>query len=170
MINYSNFRKFLALPEGVTAPMRLEFENFYAKPLSREDIDADLAGVNSSIELIQKTRGGSWPSQMLDKEADFLDLAWHEREFKDGDSFAYVIYTSKDEYIGCFYLYAVGVRTPLAEQNIDYDVDASWWVTTDAYDKGYYEMVYKALRTWLEDDFRFSKVLYSNKYIPDLRN
>jgi hypothetical protein len=170
MNDYNNLRKFLELPEGITAPSRLENEDFYARPLARNDIDADLAGVNSSIEIIQKTRGGSWPSGVLNKDEDLLDLAWHEREYKDGDSFAYVIYTNNDEYVGCFYLYAVGVRTPLTEQNIDYDVDASWWVTTDMYENGYYEKVYEALHKWLTENFKFSKVLYSNKHIPDPKN
>jgi hypothetical protein len=44
MNDYNNLRKFLELPEGITAPSRLENEDFYARPLARNDIDADLAG------------------------------------------------------------------------------------------------------------------------------
>ncbi len=166
MLDYSNFRKILTLPDGVSAPESLTYGNIFARPLTREDVDDDLAGVNSSIEIIKKTRGGSWPSGVLNKDEDLLDLAWHEHEFRDGDSFAYVMYTDKNEYIGCFYLYAIGVRTPLNEQNLDYEVDASWWVTSDMYENGYYEKVYEALQKWLAEDFNFSKIIYSNAIIP----
>ncbi len=154
------------LPVGVATPLKLIYEDFYAIPLTRQDLDADLEGVNSSIETIQKTRGGSWPSQQLDKDSDFLDLAWHEREFRDGDSFAYVVYSDDDEYLGCFYLYGIGLRTPLNEKTINYEVDASWWVTTDAFDNGFYKKIYEALKKWLADDFKFTKIYYSNKEIP----
>ncbi len=166
VMDYSNLRKALSLPEGVDAPMRLEFDDFYAKPLTRADLDADLEGVNSSLEIIRETRGGSWPSGQISREDDLLDLAWHEREFNSGDSYAYVIYTNNDVYLGCFYLYGIGSRTSLTGETIDYDVDASWWVTSKAYEEGYYEKVYAALQQWLEQDFKFAKISYSNKVIP----
>ena len=161
-----NLKKPLLLPNDVEPPKKLVSERFLAKPLTREDLNADLEGVNSSIDTIQKTRGGSWPTEKLTKDFDLLDLAWHEREFRDGDSFAYVIYSNDGEYLGCFYLYGIGLRTPLNNETIDYEVDASWWVTTDAYEAGYYAKVYHALQQWLSNDFRFTKVIYSNKEIP----
>lgn len=162
-MEYSNLRKQIVLPAGVLAPAKLDFDDFYAKPLTREDLKADLEAVNSSIDIIQKTRGGSWPEEQLTEDFDLLDLAWHEREFRDGDSFAYAIYSNDNEYVGCFYLYGIGLRTPLNEETIDYEVDASWWITEKAYDDGYYEKVYEALQKWLNEDFAFTKVIYSNK-------
>lgn len=164
-MNYDNLVKKISLPVE-NAPLELVFEDLTARPLSRTDIAEDLAGVNSSIEIIQQTRGGSWPSEQLSEDFDLLDLAWHEREFRDGTSFAYVVYNTNGEYIGCFYLYGIGVRTELSQELLDADVDASWWVTSAAYDKGYYEKLYKALRSWLRESFRFSKVHYSNKQMP----
>ena len=161
-----NLIKPIMLSEGITAPLLLKYDNFYAKQLTRSDLDADLEGVNSSIEIIQKTRGGSWPSEQLTRDADLLDLAWHEREFNDGNSFAYAIYTNEDEYLGCFYLYGMGLRTPLSEVTIDFEVDASWWVTTEAFKEGYYEKVYLALLQWLSDEFKFKRIKYSNKELP----
>lgn len=165
-MDYSKYTKSIVLPKGSKPPTRLDYQNFYAKPLSRKDLDADLKGVNSSIKIIQKTRGGSWPTEQLTKDFDLLDLAWHEREFRDGDSFAYVIYGDNQEYIGCFYLYGIGLRTPLNEETKEHEVDVSWWVTTEAYQSGYYTKVYDALRQWLSNDFGFTKIIYSNKEIP----
>jgi hypothetical protein len=165
-MDYKEFTKKFNLPMGFTAPEELTFEDLKAIPLTRSDLDADLAAVNSSIEVIQKTRGGLWPEEELNKEFDFLDLAWHEREFRDGSSFAYVIYDTNSKYIGCFYLYPMGHRTELTDGLLKYDVDASWWVATDAYEQGYYAKLYTGLQGWLASSFPFKAVYYSNKEIP----
>lgn len=162
-MNYDNLVKKINLPADFTAPRELSFEDITARPLSRADIVDDLAGVNSSIEIIQQTRGGSWPTEQLSEDFDLLDLAWHEREFRDGTSFAYVVYNTDGEYVGCFYLYGIGLRTELTQELLDADVDASWWVTSAAYDKGYYDKLYQALQLWLGESFPFTKVHYSNK-------
>lgn len=164
-IEIKNYVKKLPIPDGFVAPHLLEFEDLVARPLGREDLDADLHGVNTSIEIIQKTRGGSWPTEELTKEFDLLDLAWHEREFRDANSFAYVVYDTNKEYVGCVYMYAMGVRTDLSEDTSEYDADVSWWVTQIKYDTGYYEKLYRAVHTWLEL-FPFTKVYYSNTVIP----
>lgn len=166
MIDYTRFIQKFALPPGFTAPGELFYQDIVAKPLSRQDLEADLRGVNSSIDIIQKTRGGSWPSETLSEDFDFLDLAWHEREFRDANSFAYVVYTKDGNYIGCFYLYPMGVRTDLHEELLQYNVDASWWVTSEAYREGYYSKLYAALQQWLADAFPFKNVYYSNREIP----
>jgi hypothetical protein len=43
----------------------------------------------------------------------------------------------------------------------------SWWVTPDAYRRGYYTKLHAALRTWLAERFPFTKPFYSNAEIPD---
>jgi len=74
--------KKLTLPEDYTPPVQLTYEDLIARPLTRSYLADDLAGVNSSIETIQKTRGGSWPTEELTEDFDLLDLAWHERELR----------------------------------------------------------------------------------------
>jgi len=162
-MDYKNYTKKLVLPRGTDTPTSLQYENLTARPLTREDLHADMEAVNSSLDIIRNTRGGLWPSEAVSEEFDLLDLAWHEREFRDGSSFAYAIYDNTNNYIGCFYLYGMGLRTPLTEELLDYQVDASWWVTTEAYQKGYYKKLQTALREWLNKDFGFTKVHYSNK-------
>ena len=41
-------------------------------------------------------------------------------------------------------------------------------VTPDAYERGYYEKVYAALRQWVADEFPFESPYYSNAEIPAL--
>lgn len=162
-MEYDNLIKKIEVPSNFQAPRELTYDDMVATPLTRDDLTADMEAVNSSLDVIRNTRGGSWPSEPVTEEFDFLDLAWHEREFRDGDSFAYVVYSKSGEYVGCFYLYGMGQRTPLSEELIDFQVDASWWVTTKAYDAGYYQKLQAGLRQWLADDFGFTDIYYSNK-------
>lgn len=163
--NYNEFVRKFKLPVDFRAPLTLEFQDLIAKPLIREDVQADMAAVNSSLDTIRQTRGGSWPAEAVTEELNLLDLAWHEREFRDGDSFAYAVRDTSGKYIGCFYLYPMGLRTPLSEELLDHDVDASWWVTAEGYEQGYYQKLSDALHQWLKD-FPFTNVYYSNKEIP----
>lgn len=165
-MDYSQFIKKFNIPTDYKAPEKLSFEDLVARPLTKNDLEDDLTAVNSSVEIIRKTRGGSWPKGSLDKEFDFEDLAWHQREFRDSNSFAYVVYGTGGTYVGCFYLYPLGVRTELSEDLLQYDVDASWWVSTDAYDNGYYEKLCLALKQWLSESFPFKTIYFSNKEIP----
>lgn len=47
------------------APSELNHKDLRAKTLTRADLRADMEGVNSSLKLIRKTRGGSWPLEPL---------------------------------------------------------------------------------------------------------
>jgi len=166
MSDYKGFIRKFNLPDGFEAPVSLEFQDLIAKPLNRKDVQLDMEAVNSSLEIIRKTRGGSWPAEAVTEEFNFLDLAWHEREFRDGDSFAYAVRDTSGKYIGCFYLYPMGLRTELTEELLEHDVDASWWVTAEGYEQGYYQKLFSALQQWLKD-FPFSNVYYSNQEIPN---
>ncbi|MCA9309481.1 GNAT family N-acetyltransferase, partial [Candidatus Saccharibacteria bacterium] len=154
--------KRIPVPDDFNPPTELTFEDLVAKPLTRSALKDDLEAVNSSAKTILKTRGGSWPTEELSEDFDLLDLAWHEREFRDKTSFAYVVYDQSGAYIGCFYLYPIGERTPYSKDTKGFDIDASWWVTTNAYNEGYYEKLYAAIQVWLANEFSFANVIYSN--------
>jgi len=76
------------------------------------------------------------------------------------------VYDAAGGYLGCAYLYPMGRRTPLTETLIHHDVDVSWWVTPDAYVRGHYVGLYRALQIWVSTDFPFSAPHYSNREIP----
>jgi hypothetical protein len=165
-VDYTRFIKRLRLPDGFTPPTRLGHEDVVAIAITRADLSDDVHGINSSIDLINSTRGGGWPTEAVTEEYNFVDLVWHELEFREGVSFAYVVRRTDGTYLGCCYLYPLGRRTELTEQLLDYDVDVSWWVTPAAYEAGYYSKLYDALRAWLEGEFSFWRPYYSNRQIP----
>jgi hypothetical protein len=165
-IDYASFTRKLELPPGFTAPTRLSYQDLEARAITRADLHDDVRGINASVDLIQRTRGGGWPTEPVTEELNFVDLVWHELEFRDGYSFAYAVYDSDGGYLGCCYLYPMGRRTELNEELLGHDVDVSWWVTPEAYARGYYEKLYGALRHWLAEEFPFDAPYYSNAEIP----
>lgn len=165
-MEYAGLVKSLRLPPGFTAPAVLEFEDLRATVLGRADLADDVRGINASLELIGRTRGGGWPTEPVTEEIDFVDLVWHELEFREGYSFSYAVYDTAGVYLGCCYLYPMGRRTELSEQLIEHDVDVSWWVTPEAYDRGHYTGLYRALRVWVTETFPFSAPYWSNREMP----
>jgi RimJ/RimL family protein N-acetyltransferase len=152
----------LVVPAGYRAPLRLVHGDLVARALSREDLRADVDGINASVELIRATRGGDWPTGPVTDDEDYVDLVWHECELREGYSFSYALYEHDRDYLGCCYLYPVGRRTPLSTDLLACDVDVSWWVTTEAWGRGWYPRVQHALEAWLADDFPFTNPHWSN--------
>jgi hypothetical protein len=166
VMDYAHLMRALALPADFAPPTELHYEDISARALTRVDLAADVAGINSSIDLIRRTRGGSWPSEPVSEEFDYVDLVWHECEFREGYSFSYAVYHADGHYLGCCYFYPMGRRTPLDETLMRHDVDVSWWVTPDGYHGGYYVKLYVALRHWIAGAFPFENPHFSNREIP----
>jgi hypothetical protein len=167
-MDYQGLVKSLDLPAGYTPPTELVYEDIKARAISRADLDEDVRGINASLEIIQRTRGGGWPAEAVSADFNYVDLVWHELEFRKGYSFTYAVYDAEGRYLGCCYFYPMGRRTPLTEELLEYDVDVSWWVTPDAYGRGFYPKLYVALTRWAGDAFPFTKAYYSNAEIPGL--
>ena len=165
-IDYSQLIKKLRLPPGFVAPTRLTYEHLVARAITRADLHDDVRGINASIALIQTTRGGGWPTEPVTEEVNFVDLVWHELEFREATSFTYAVYDIDGGYLGCCYLYPMGRRTELSVELLHHDVDVSWWVTPDAYEAGYYHKLHRALRHWAAEEFLFEAPYYSNVVIP----
>jgi hypothetical protein len=162
-VDYTGLVKSLDLPAGFTAPRHMAHEDIAAFVLSRADLDDDVEGINSSLDLIARTRGGGWPTGPVTAEDDYVDLVWHELEFREGYSFSYVVRHEDGRYLGCCYLYPVGRRAPLTDELMRHDVDVSWWVTTEAYEDGYYQKLREALGVWVVTEFPFDNPYFSNR-------
>jgi len=165
-MDYATLIKKLALPAGFAPPALLVYDDIEARAITREHLSDDVHGINASLELIRRTRGGGWPDEAVTEELNFVDLVWHELEFRDGASFTYAVY-GPDGYLGCCYLYPMGRRTELTEELMAYDVDVSWWVTPEGYERGFYTKLYAGLQRWLADEFPFWRPYWSNREIPE---
>lgn len=158
--------KRIVLPAGFAAPATMVFEDIVAAALGRQHLSEDVAGINASLDLISETRGGGWPTEAVIEDGNFVDLVWHECEFRDGRSYSYVVHTADGEYLGCCYFYLLGTRSPLTNDLLARDVDVSWWVTPSAHERGYYEKLFRALQHWGTRDFPFSALHFSNRLVP----
>jgi hypothetical protein len=163
-MDYARFVK--KLPSGVSVPRELTYEDVVARAISRADLRDDVRGINASLDLIRRTRGGGWPTEPVTEDFNYVDLVWHEAEFGDGGSYPYALYDAGGGYLGCCYLYPMGGRTQLTEELLANDVDVSWWVTPEAFERGYYEKLYRALRHWLAEQLPFEKPYFSNAELP----
>jgi hypothetical protein len=165
-MDYAQFIKKLAVPDGFVVPTLLVCGDLMATAITRADLGDDVRGINASLSLIRRTRGGGWPTEPVTEEHNYVDLVWHELEFREDYSYTYVVRDAGGRYLGCCYLYPMGRRHALTETLLRYDVDVSWWVTPDAYAQGYYTKLYVALRRWLAADFPSWAAHYSNVDIP----
>jgi hypothetical protein len=165
-MDLTGLTKILILDPGAKVPPTIEHGPISAHAITRQDLDDDVAGINRSLDLIPRTRGGSWPTGPVTREGNYVDLVWHECEFRDGKSYTYVLTNPEHGYIGCLYLYPLGVRGPLTEELLDHDVDISWWVTPTAYDCGLYAATHTALHHWMGHELPFHAPFYSNTQLP----
>lgn len=159
--------KSIDLPSGFRPPRVMAHEDIRAHALTRADLDDDVQGINASLDLIARTRGGGWPTGAVTAEDNYVDLVWHELEFREGYSFAYVVRDDDGRYLGCCYLYPMGRRAPLTDELMRHDVDVSWWVTGEAYERGYYPKLYEALTRWVVTEFPFGSPYFSNRELPE---
>jgi RimJ/RimL family protein N-acetyltransferase len=159
--------KSLDLPPGFRPPRDMVYEDIKASPLTRADLDDDVRGINTSLDLIARTRGGGWPTGVATAEDNYVDLVWHELEFREGYSFGYVVRHDDGRYVGCCYLYPMGRRVSLTAELTRRDVDVSWWVTTEAYERGYYAKLHEALTQWVVTEFPFRNPYFSNSELPE---
>ena len=165
-MNYEGLVKRIPVPTGWTPPTELTHDGIRVIALTRHQLSDDVRGINASLDLIRRTRGGSWPTEAVTEDFNYVDLVWHECEFREGDSFTYAVYDAGGRYLGCCYLYPLGRRTALTEELLEYDVDVSWWVTPEAYERGQYVALYGALRHWMTTVFAFWNPYFSNVEIP----
>jgi hypothetical protein len=86
-VDYATLIKKLPLPDGFVPPRRLVYDDVEATAITRDHLRDDVRGINASLELIGRTRGGGWPEEAVTEELNFVDLVWHELEFRDGTSF-----------------------------------------------------------------------------------
>ena len=162
-MDYQGLVKRLNIPIGWAAPTELAHDDIRASALTRDHLHDDVRRINAALELIRRTRRGRWPTQPVTEDFNYVDLRLARCEFREGDSFTYAVHDATGQYLGCCYRYPSGRRTPLTEELIGYDVDVSWRVTPDAYQRGHYTKLYSALRTGSPPRSRSPSVLLQRR-------
>jgi hypothetical protein len=122
--------------------------------------DRDHAAVMASRDALLGLfgPGDPWPPVTLTRAEDEADLAWHEKEFRQGRSFAYsLLDPDLRTCLGCVYLY------PTASP--DHDAEAYLWtaVTQAEAVRG---AVAEEVIDWLETAWPFRALAWPGRVIP----
>ena len=94
------------IPNGLTPPARHQGAGFHLRMLSIHDVVKDFDAVISARDRLKGLMqpGGTWPDG-LTLEENLIDLAWHQREFTIGHSFAYTVMNDDESRcLGCGYI------------------------------------------------------------------
>jgi len=67
-MDYTTLIKKLVLPAGFAPPALLVYDDIEARAITREHLSDDVRGINASLELIRRTRGGGWPEEAVTEE------------------------------------------------------------------------------------------------------
>ena len=147
------------VPADFQVPEVLETAHFRLRMLTVNDVVKDYDAVMSSLNELQKQFSHwGWPSSDLSLEQDLIDLGWHQKEFQRRTSFAYtVVSLDESQVLGCLYIF------PTTKG--DYDAMAEMWVRTSVLEKGYDELLYRTVRSWMKTDWPFEKVAYPAREI-----
>ena len=149
------------VPLHFNVPDRLEAARFVLRMLSIHDLIRDYDAVMSSADHLKATYSAvynrSWPDG-LTLEEDLIDLAWHQREFTIGRSFAYAV-TSPDDaaYLGCVYI------NPTLKT--DYDAMVMLWVRASELASGLDGELFATTKAWISDVWPFARVAYPGREI-----
>jgi len=79
MTDPSGYAKTLALPAGFDAPRLLQYDDVTAHAITRDDLGADVRGINASLDLIRETRGGTWPTGPVTEEEGTTSMTCRPR-------------------------------------------------------------------------------------------
>jgi RimJ/RimL family protein N-acetyltransferase len=115
------------LPAGFEHPERVELATgHHLRPIREADVAIDYPAVMGSRDRLWTIFGGpwGWPPTTMTYEQDQADLARHEREIRDHESFNYAVLDADESHLlGCVYIDPA--------ERVGADADICWWVVDD---------------------------------------
>jgi hypothetical protein len=142
------------IPDDFVVPSGFITDKIKARKLTVHDTLKDYDAVMESIGHLQGVFGelSSWPRPDFSLEDDFIDIGWHQTEFRMRKSFAYTVMSpDESKCLGCFYIYP--------PQSDEFDAEVYMWVRKSEFDKGLDPVLEKEVRVFMKQ-WPFKKVLY----------
>ena len=100
----------LAVPAGFDAPRLLRYDDVTAHAITRDDLGADVRGIDASLDLTRETRGGTWPTGPVTEE-EGLRRPGPARVRVPGRQVIHVLRRGRGGgYIACAYLLPSGAQ------------------------------------------------------------
>jgi hypothetical protein len=136
------------VPDSFQVPVSYTGADYQLVPLGPAVAELDYKAYMSSIDHIRKTQGGNWPRPGLTMDDQAKDMAGEKSQWDGRKSFPFAILTPDGtKELGCFYL--------RPSQKEGYDVIATFWVTQEAFDKGFEDQLQKDMKAWLAKSWPF---------------
>jgi hypothetical protein len=145
------------------APTLATAPQFVLRPLTIHHVIKDYDAVMTSREHLWRRFGAAWgwPAADLSLEQDLIDLAWHQKEFQIGSSFAYsVLSLDESRTLGCVYIY------PPSTPKIDHaaDADVWFWARQSELASGLEQDLEAFIMNWLAENWPFKTVLLNTVF------
>lgn len=148
------------LREGSKVPAEWHGTYCLALPAEPRWVVLDYAAVMASRMALHGLFAADdpWPPADLTQAEDEADLAWHQREFAEGRSFAYSLFSfDRQRCLGCLYLY------PTASP--EHDGEAYLW-TSRSEPAELRQQIEKEVMQWLEQAWPFQALAWPGRRIP----
>ena len=132
-------------PEGLLVP-----PEHHLRPIRASDVDIDYPAVMGSRERLWTIFGDAWrwPPESMTFEEDRADLARHECEMVERQSFNYAVLDETEKSLaGCVYLDPPG--------RIGADADISWWVVDDLASTPLVSSMSVLIPSWVSEHWPF---------------
>lgn len=131
------------VPNDFEIPQQLELEHCILVPLTIDLANIDYDAV---MDMLDENGNSKYPNHTLYQNT--IDLGYHQKEFQKKASFTYsILNKSKDECIGCMYIYPC--------DDINYDVEIDMWIRHKYMDIE--EETMKSVKEWIKNVWPFQK-------------
>lgn len=122
------------------APDDLQTSEFLLRPIRETDAELDYDALMESREFLRVWEQSTWPADDFTLEANREDLARHERQHAEGESFTYtVLNLDETQCLGCVYIFPTSA--PMYSRAQISALDGSEWA---AYEVAVYFWVRKS--------------------------
>ena len=140
------------LPADFVHPERVELPTgHHLRPIREDDVAIDYPAVMGSRDRLWTIFGEpwGWPPTTMTSEQDQTDLARHEREIRDHESFNYAVLDADEtRVLGCVYIDPT--------ERAGGDADVCWWVVDDEVGSPLDVALLEFVPKWLTDAWPFA--------------
>ncbi len=159
------------LPDPI--PEYFELEGFCFEVLHPKHVELDFQALMKSKDFLRRWSYSPWPEDHFTVEDNLFDLEWHYAEFMEKIAFTYTILDHfKTNCLGCIYIRPINSIPSLSpeKKNIldSFRFFISYWVITEIRNTLLENSIFKSIRDWLLNTWKFQSVLFvSNTQIPE---
>ena len=137
------------LPDDFVHPTDVPLtDGYHLRPIRATDVDLDMPAVMGSRDRLWSIYGEAWgwPPSTMTVEQDREDLARHEAEAEQHESFNYALFDDAEtELIGCVY-----IDPP---EKAGADAEISWWVRDEYVDSDVERALDEFVPRWIEREW-----------------